>query len=307
MLTIVTGMQYGDEGKGRIVHNLALQDSFAAGARAQGADNAGHTVVHQGETYKLHLVPACVIAGKPGFLGRGMAINLETLCDEIKSLEGRGIHPRIMIDPRAHVIMPWHLDLDGINEKKQGDYAAGSTKKGVAPVYGSKHMRNGVRIADFFSEDKKVISTLCERYAQEVAFQTAGNVFEKIKEYNYRIHDTHQRSSFLEGSIGDVSLALQNLLYNRKGVLGECAQGEMIDVDSPYYPRTTSSNTGASGFLQGIGLFPYGYIERVVGVTKAYTTRVWNGPFVTEITGSLQKSFVKKEENLALRQADHAE
>src|SRR3989344_3467990 len=131
MLTIVTGMQFGDEGKGRIVHNLASQDSFVAGARAQGADNAGHTVVHEGETYKLSLVPACVIAGKPGFLGRGMAINLDVLCDEIQQLETRGVRVRLMIDPRAHVIMPWHLDLDGINEGIQSTHAAGSTRRGV--------------------------------------------------------------------------------------------------------------------------------------------------------------------------------
>ncbi len=294
MLDIVVGAQFGDEGKGRNVHNLALLDSYVAGIRAQGANNAGHTIMHEGQIYKLHLVPSAVLAGKKGFLGRGMAINLDVLVGEIEGLQSRGIDPCLMIDPRAHVIMPWHIHLDGLNERANGSSAAGSTGRGVAPVYASKHERTGIRLADIFTDADRVMH-MAYLYSERVAFASlTRDKNSLLEEYLSGIKATIDRSGFLVSSLGDVSVAVDGLLREGKDVVGECAQAEMIDVDSPYYPRGTSSGTGAPGFLNGLGLFPVGQVRHVIGVAKAYTTRVGNGPFITEILGDFAETLRQK-------------
>lgn len=288
MLTIITGAQDGDEGKGRIVHNLALNGNFFAGARAQGGNNAGHTVVHDGVTYKLHLLPTPVLLGKHGYLGRAMAIDLDVLVNEISSLKNKGLEPEITLDPRAHVIMPWHKDLDRINEKKNGHYAAGSTGRGIGPCYASKHERTGVRVADFFG-NKDRVEMLVKDYAARVFYQGESersiNFLQNV--YRNSIDDTFNKTSFLQKYLRDVSILVSQDLSERKHILGECAQAEMLDVDSPYYPQGTSSGTGAAGFMNGLGLFNYKEIKQVIGVAKPYVTRVGNGAFVTEVDGNL--------------------
>ena len=289
MLDIVVGAQFGDEGKGRVVHNLALSDSYFAGLRSQGANNAGHTIVHKGETYKLHLIPSPVLAGKRGFLGRGMAIDLDVLVTEIVGLQQRGIDPSLVIDPRAHVIMPWHKDLDGANEKANGGYAAGSTGRGVAPVYASKHERTGIRVADFFGDYSRV-RDMTSLYAGRAAFVLGEEKMALFGKYLKSVQKTTASAEVLLPFLADVSVATERLLKGGKDVLGECAQAEMIDVDSPYYPRGTSSGTGAAGFLNGLGLFPLGNVRHVIGVAKAYVTRVGHGPFVTEMEDTLAET-----------------
>ncbi|MSR86547.1 adenylosuccinate synthetase [Candidatus Woesearchaeota archaeon] len=294
MLDIVVGAQFGDEGKGRIVHNLALLDSYFAGIRAQGANNAGHTVMHEGVLYKLHLIPSAVLAGKQGFLGRGMALNLDVLVNEIEGLREKGIDPQLVIDPRAHVIMPWHIQLDGVNEKANGNSAAGSTGRGVAPVYASKHERTGIRVADFFGDSDRVMS-MASLYAGRVASVCPGKEKEELlEEYLTATLRTIRRASFLLPSLKDVSVTVDTLLRQNKDLVGECAQSEMIDVDSPYYPRGTSSGTGAPGFLNGIGLMPVGQMRHIIGAAKGYVTRVGNGAFITEIQGDFAETLRQK-------------
>lgn len=295
MLDIITGMQFGDEGKGRIVHNLALTGKYFAGARAQGGNNAGHTVVHDGEIYKLHLLPAPVLLGKKGYLGRAMVLDLDVLMQEIHSLQKRDLTLDLLIDPRAHVIMPWHKDLDVLNEAKNGDYAAGSTGRGIGPCYASKHERTGIRVTDFFYDNERV-NILLEEYTRKVNFLSGGMRFDSIhQKYVSQIAETRSKVTFLEKYFGDVSQGIATDLSLARNILGECAQAEMLDVDGPYYPRGTSSGTSAVGFWNGIGVGPTREsLGFVIGVTKAYTTRVGKGPFVTEIEGDLAQALREK-------------
>ncbi len=287
MLDIVVGTQYGDEGKGRVVHNLALADHYMAAARAQGGNNAGHTVVHDGVTYKLHLLPTSVLVGKPGFLGRGMVLDVDVLAREISALEKRIINPELMIDPRAHVIMPWHKDLDGINEHGNGVYAAGSTGRGIGPVYGSKHDRTGVRLVDLLGDFARVES-LVVPYADRVAHLTGQDISSLTCRYSEEVFRLADSAKIFVPFLTDVSQAIHDYLRLGKHILGECAQSDMLDVDSPYYPRGTSSGTSATAFWNGIGVYPKKeFSGKVIGVAKVYTTRVGNGPFVTEIDGDL--------------------
>lgn len=285
MLDIVVGTQYGDEGKGRIVHNLALDPHYIAAARAQGGNNAGHTVVHENMTYKLNLLPTSVLTKKMGFLGRGMVLDLDVLVQEISGLKEKGIHPQLMIDTRAHVIMPWHKDLDGINEKGNRSYAAGSTGRGIGPVYGSKHERSGIRIIDFFDDIARV-EALTLAYATRVAHASGQDQAFLFDRYSDTLFSLRERVGVLRDSLGDVSLEMHRRLLLGEDILGECAQAEMLDVDGAYYPRGTSSGTSAVAFWNGIGVYPKkAFAGEVIGVAKAYTTRVGSGPFVTEIGG----------------------
>ncbi|MDP3728638.1 MAG: adenylosuccinate synthetase [bacterium] len=286
MLDIVVGTQYGDEGKGRVVHNLALNGHYLAAVRAQGGNNAGHTVVHENVTYKLNLLPTSVLVGKPGFLGRGMVLDLDVLVKEISGLKEKGIHPSLRIDSRAHVIMPWHKDLDSLNEKGNGSYAAGSTGRGIGPVYGSKHDRTGVRLADFFDDSARV-EALVQKYATRVAYESEQDYSSLVDRYTVEIRTLVDKTKFLTDSLCDVSQEIYDDLILGNNILGECAQAEMLDVDGPYYPRGTSSGTSAVAFWNGIGVYPKKeFAGKVIGVAKAYTTRVGKGPFVTEIEGS---------------------
>ncbi len=287
MIVNVCGAQQGDEGKGRIVDNLARRGSIYGGIRAQGANNAGHTIVHEGVTYKLHLIPSTVISGKPGFLGRGMALDLDVLVKEIEGLEKHNIHPGLLIDSRAHVIMPWHIDLDGINEQKMGNRAAGSTGRGVAPVYASKHERTGIRLETYF-KNYSAVEDLTDLYAQRVAVERGLNAFSLRKKYSGQIAETREKVENLQNLMGDVTGHVYDLLLKGKTFLGECAQSEMLDVDSPYYPYGSSSSTTTIGIWNGIGISPKPeFIGEVIGVAKAYVTRVGNGPFITEVTGEV--------------------
>ena len=281
MLTVVTGMQFGDEGKGRIVHNLALSSYYSAGVRAQGGNNAGHTVKHKGVLYKLNLLPTPALLGKDVYLGRAMVLDLDVLAEEIIQVR-KECSPKIMIDLRAHVIMPWHKELDGINERENGSHAAGSTGRGIGPAYASKHERTGIRVCDFF-DDLERVDALTDQYAQRVALRTGQLLYPN--RYYDSISQIREKVSFLESYIGDVSTALHFAFTRDEHVLGECAQAEMLDVDGAYYPRGTSSGTSAAGFWNGIGVGPSSKnLGPVIGVAKAYLTRVGNGPFVTEIT-----------------------
>lgn len=297
MLDIVSDTQFGDGGKGRVIADLALKYSsfYSGGLRSTGADNAGHTVYSGREKFVLSLLPCCVFADKPAYLGRGMALNLSTLLNEILLLEKGGFSPKIMIDPSAHMIMPWHIDLDRINEERQGMYAAGSTRKGVAPVFASKHERTGIRVVDFLQDSTKV-NHMLDLYARRVAFAQNGSFLHCKERYINSLSVLSQSVAFLEKILGEVSYEIHDQLKQGKHFLGECSQSEMLDVNNPYYPYGTSSGTnGGAAFWDGIGIAPRKeFLGQSIGVAKAYVTRVGNGPFVTEIEGAIADEIREK-------------
>jgi adenylosuccinate synthase len=213
-----------------------------------------------------------------------MVLDLDVLFDEIVGLKSRGFDPQLFIDARAHVIMPWHIDLDAANEIKSGKHAAGSTGRGIAPAYASKHERSGVRVRDFF-DNPRLVESLVERYAERVAFEAQRNYKGwYVDEYAGKIQHTRERVGSLRDCLCDVTVKIYDELSSGEHILGECAQAEMLDVDSPFYPYGTSSSTTAVGFWNGIGIHPLPkFMGPVTGVVKAYTTRVGNGPFLTEL------------------------
>lgn len=296
MLTVVVGTQFGDEGKGAITHRLSLDEHIVAGARAQGANNAGHTIHPEelpdnAESYKLHLVPSSVIAGKKGYIGRGCAVDLDVLVKEIEKLKQRGLSPDVVLDPCAHVILPWHKELDGVNDSAQGNFSAGSTRRGVGPVYGAKHERWGIRVADLF-EDPKRVEQVQEHYLERCAPGLFSLWTRRTlqKSYSQKLENSKNLfSPYYEQIVSDVALKVEGLLREEKGIIGECAQGEMLDVNNAYYPRGTSSETNAPGIWVGLGIGPRPeYLGPVYGVAKAYVSRVGNGPFLTELIGDAE-------------------
>jgi len=231
---IVVGTQWGDEGKGKVVDYLA-KDCEAV-ARFQGGNNAGHTIVVEGKTFKLQFIPSGIISGKKVFLGNGMVIEPNALIEELNKIEAAGIAvDNIVISERAHVITDKHKEEDGKDTK------LGTTKKGIGPAYADKVSRTGLRIADVIDQ------------------------YPDLKKY-----------------VGDVSVELNQILDSGKNVLLEGAQGTHLDIDHGTYPFVTSSNTVAGNACTGLGIGPT-KVDRVIGITKAYTTRVGEGPFPTEL------------------------
>jgi len=289
MTVTIVGAQLGDEGKGGIV-DLYSEDADVV-VRYQGGDNAGHTVVHDGTEYKLSLVPSGVVRGKTGILGNGCVVNPETLFDEIDALRERGLEPDVRVARRAHVILPYHRVLDGIEEeaKDDDDLAAGTTGRGIGPTYEDKAGRRGVRVGDLLDE-----SVLRERLeyvvpqkraiVEDVFGLEAGEEFdvdalhEQYAEYGRRLAD--------EGMTVAAGDYLADRIDDGDGVMMEGAQGTAIDIDHGIYPYVTSSNPTAGGACTGTGLGPtvVGQGE-VVGIVKAYLSRVGTGPLPTELGG----------------------
>jgi len=294
MTVTIVGSQLGDEGKG------ALVDIWGGDAdvvvRYQGGDNAGHTVVRDGNEYKLSLVPSGAVRGKVGILGNGCVVNPETLFDELDTLREKGLDPDVRIARRAHAILPYHRVLDGIEEevKSDSDLAAGTTKRGIGPTYEDKAGRRGIRIGDML--DPEVLRDRLEYVvpqkrdlAEEIygldidnsehadAFDVEA-LFEKYNEYGRRF-----REESMTVNCGDF---LGNSLDDGDELLFEGAQGTSIDIDHGIYPYVTSSNPTAGGAAVGSGVGPT-VIGRgeVVGIVKAYLSRVGTGPLPTELDG----------------------
>ncbi|MFC7233198.1 adenylosuccinate synthase [Saliphagus sp. GCM10025308] len=291
MTVTIVGSQLGDEGKGGVVDLYG--DAADVVARYQGGDNAGHTVVHGGETYKLSLVPSGAVRGKTGVLGNGCVVNPETLFDELDQLRERGLEPDVRVGERAHVILPYHRVLDGIEEEEKADLAAGTTKRGIGPTYEDKAGRRGVRIGDLL--DPEVLRERLEyvvpqkRALAEDVFgvtlegETAeafdvDHLFETYRDYGERLED--------EDMTIDCGTFLQERVDAGENVLLEGAQGTSIDIDHGVYPYVTSSNPTAGGATVGTGLGPtvVGQGE-VIGIVKAYLSRVGTGPLPTELGG----------------------
>ncbi|MDH7517182.1 MAG: adenylosuccinate synthase [Candidatus Thermoplasmatota archaeon] len=277
-VNLVIGTQWGDEGKGKVVDYFAKDADYVV--RFQGGNNAGHTIKVGGEVYKLHIVPSGVIQGKIGVIGNGCVIDPEVLIHEIDELVKRGIKPKLLISDRANIIMPYHKILDGAEEKYLGDKKIGTTKRGIGPCYSDKIARNGIRMVDLLDKEtlsKKldIILTIKQRIFdaygvdekldKKMILETYVNYGERLKEF---ITTTH--------------IELNRAIKSGKNILLEGAQGTMLDVDFGTYPYTTSSHTVAGGSTIGSGIGPR-FIDDIIGIVKAYTTRVGEGPLPTEL------------------------
>ena len=282
--TVVVGAQWGDEGKGKIVDLLA-QDSDIV-CRYQGGPNAGHTIVVGGETFKIRQTPSGVISGKTSVIGAGCVVDPQVLLEELDELASRGVDPSVVVvSGNAHLVMPWHVAIDQASERRLGHLQIGTTRRGIGPAYADKASRIGIRVQDVL--DPKIL-----RQKIEVALAEKNLWLERIYESEpFDLEEVWARyagyAERLAPYVGDVSLLVDEALRNGKRVLFEGAQATLLDLDHGTYPFVTSSNPIASGAATGIGIGPT-RIDRVLGVSKAYVTRVGEGPFPSEIHGENQ-------------------
>lgn len=277
---VVVGTQWGDEGKGKITDFLSKEAD--AISRYSGGDNAGHTIQFKGETYKLHLIPSGIFySDKTSVMGNGMVINPESLVKELKGLQDRGVDTsNLQISNRAHVILPYHVYQDKVDEASRGDQKIGTTCKGIGPCYTDKVQRMGIRIADLL--DKEVF----EQKLRE-NLEMKNRLFTKFYEVEPLNFDDMFEQFYAFGQeiaqyVTDTSKALNDVIDANGKVLFEGAQGVLLDVDHGTYPYVTSSNPVAGGVTTGTGVGPSA-VSRVIGVSKAYTSRVGDGPFPTEL------------------------
>ena len=278
---LVFGTQWGDEGKGKVVDLLGENADIVA--RFQGGPNAGHTVEFDGEKFILHLIPSGILRPHTEcIVGNGVVINPESMIEEIDILEEKGISviDRLFISRNAHLILPYHLIIDKTSEKIGGEAKLGTTGRGIGPAYADKATRSGIRVGDLLDE-----TYLKTRIARNL------NIKNVILEHVYgqahlAINDILEVLMRFREWIGSCITDTQRLIHDRmeqgKQVLLEGAQGTLLDVDFGTYPYVTSSNTTLGGVYTGLGIGSH-RIDRVIGVIKAYTTRVGNGPFPTEL------------------------
>lgn len=277
---IVIGTQWGDEGKGKVIDILASRADVVV--RSQGGNNAGHTVASGGETYKLHLIPSGILYKDTlCMIGAGVVIDPKVILEEIDGLSARGVSfDNFKIDPRAHVIMPWHIVLDGLSEEFRGNQDIGTTKRGIGPCYMDKYERSGIRIYDLvhpeiFAEKARATGKLRNSIITNVFGGEAVDIEAVIKEYT-------EYGKRLAQYVDDVSVLTYEANKAGKKILFEGAQATLLDIDFGTYPYVTSSHPISAGVCIGTGAGPT-IIDKVYGVAKAYTTRVGKGPFPTEL------------------------
>jgi adenylosuccinate synthase len=279
--TVVVGAQWGDEGKGKIVDLLA-QDSDVV-CRYQGGPNAGHTIIVDGETFKIRQIPSGVIAGRTCVIGAGCVVDPEVFLGEVDELESRGCSTQdVHLSGEAHVIMPWHVLIDRATERRLGDLQIGTTRRGIGPCYADKAMRLGIRVQDLL--DPKIL-----RQKIEIALAEKNLWLERVYGENpLELEDLAARleacAQRVRPYVADTSLLVDRALADDKAVLFEGGQATLLDLDHGTYPFVTSSSTVAANAAAGVGIGPT-RIDRVIGVAKAYVTRVGAGPFPTEIDG----------------------
>ena len=277
---VVVGSQWGDEGKGKIVDWLSEQADVVI--RFQGGHNAGHTLVIDGVTYKLRLLPSGIVRkNKISIIGNGVVVDPKALIDEIEYLKEKGIDPNLMVSDRAHVIMPYHIALDSALSSHQQDLAAGSTNRGIAPVYADKMYRNGIRMIDLIEPD--VFNEKLDKgfdFNKGLIENALGKSLDHTKQDIYNTYIEYGK--ILKPYISDVSVELFNAYKQGKNILFEGAQGMSLDVDHGIYPYTTSSNTAAGHVSIGTGV-SFKSVNRIIGVVKAYLSRVGESPLPTEL------------------------
>ncbi|MBS4750379.1 adenylosuccinate synthase [Carnobacteriaceae bacterium zg-ZUI78] len=277
---VVVGTQWGDEGKGKITDFLS--ENAEVIARYQGGDNAGHTIKFGGVTYKLHLIPSGIFyPEKISVIGNGVVVNPKSLVTELAYLAERNVDTKnLRISSRAHVILPYHILLDTLQEQSKGDNKIGTTNKGIGPAYMDKAARIGIRMADLL--DKEIFEERLRTNLEE-----KNRLFEKLYQaeplkFEDIFEEYYEYGQQIKQYVCDTSVILNDALDQGKRVLFEGAQGVMLDIDQGTYPFVTSSNPVAGGVTIGSGVGP-SKITKVVGVCKAYTSRVGDGPFPTEL------------------------
>jgi adenylosuccinate synthase len=279
--TVIVGAQWGDEGKGKIVDLLAQESDLVC--RYNGGPNAGHTIVAGGETYKLRHMPSGILWGKECVIGAGCVVDPGVFIEELDDFERRGLSTKqVRLSGEAHVIMAWHLAIDQASERRLGKLQIGTTRRGIGPAYADKAYRLGIRLQDLF--DPKIL-----RQKIEVALTEKNAWLERLYgvepiELEELAAQYERYARRLRPYLADTSLLVDQALRNGKRVLLEGAHGTLLDIDHGTYPFVTSSPTIAGGACTGIGIGPT-RIESVIGVAKAYVTRVGAGPFPTEIDG----------------------
>jgi len=288
---VVLGTQWGDEGKGKIVD--LITPSFDVVARYQGGHNAGHTVYVKGRKTVLHLIPSGVLhEGTLCVIGNGVVLSPKAFLAEAESLKKLGVSVgrNIVLSKNAHLILPYHPLLEGLSEDRRGSHKIGTTKQGIGPAYEDKIGRRGIRVADLLDLDvlkDKIRENLAEKNPLleqgGIAPLDPEEVFEEFKGY----------ALLLAPHIADVPLLLDDLIKEGKSILFEGAQGVLLDIDHGTYPYVTASNPTAGGVCTGLGVGP-NKIQAVLGITKAYTTRVGSGPFPTELVDDLGKTIQER-------------
>ena len=283
--TVVVGAQWGDEGKGKIVDLLAQESDVVC--RYQGGPNAGHTIIAGGETFKLRALPSGVVSGTPCVIAAGCVVDPAVFVAELDDLEARGLPTGgIHLSGNAHLIMPWHVAIDQATERRLGKLQIGTTRRGIGPAYADKAARIGIRVQDLL--DAKIL-----RQKIEVALAEKNVWLERV--YEVEPFDLEQVASDYERFaqrlrpfVADTSLLVDRALREGRRVLFEGAQGTLLDLDHGTYPFVTSSNPVAGAAAVSVGIGPT-RIDEVLGVSKAYVTRVGEGPFPSEIQGPDQE------------------
>jgi len=284
-ISVIVGAQWGDEGKGKVTDFFSAQSDYVV--RFQGGNNAGHTIILDDRTIKLHLVPSGVLHPNCRLvIGAGVVIDPTVLINEIDLLKKEGLGVNLLISDRAHLIMPYHIDIDHHLTALQNDLAAGSTRSGIAPVYADKMYRHGLRVVDLLNKD-----VFTKRLKKSFTFnkKLVENVFEEKFDYSYKaiLSQYLRYAEIIRPYVGNITEHLIKADRDGKAILFEGAQGACLDVDHGLYPFTTSSNTVAGQVEAGSGV-GLNREKRVVGIAKAYLTYVGRGPLPTEISPPLE-------------------
>ena len=287
----VFGSQWGDEGKGRFVDCLAPKADMVV--RYQGGNNAGHTVCAYGQTYKLHTIPSGILfKDTKCIVGNGVVIDPASLLEEIDYLKEKGVLvENLYISDRAHVIMPYHREIDRLSEIRLGKNKIGTTGKGIGPCYADKTSRTGFRMCDLVDEElfKEKLEEILKDKNELIVKYYGG----KALDYKKVLNEYLGYADALRDKVCDTSFMVDDAYKSGKNVLFEGAQGAMLDLDFGTYPFVTSSHTSASGVSIGTGLGP-NCVDQVIGVVKAYTTRVGEGPFPTELLDEIGENIRQK-------------
>ena len=289
MTDLIVGVQWGDEGKGKIVDKLAKEYDYIV--RYQGGHNAGHTIVVDGKKYALHLMPSGILYPKcKNIIGNGVVISLEALIKEIEQFESLGdLRGRLFISDRAHLITPYHQMLDLARENNAKN-AIGTTKNGIGPAYSDKVARVGLRVSDL--RDLKMLEQKLASYKEQIAY--LQDLYDlTLPSVESIMQNINAIAPKILPLITDTTKLLWDGLDEGKNILLEGAQGSMLDIDHGTYPFVTSSSTISAGSSSGSGI-PPNRIEKIIGITKAYCTRVGNGPFPTEQNNTIGQELGQK-------------
>ncbi|MBN2568027.1 MAG: adenylosuccinate synthase [Deltaproteobacteria bacterium] len=290
---VIVGTQWGDEGKGKIV-DIYSHDADVI-VRFQGGDNAGHTLVVDGVQSIFHLIPSGILhEHKTCILGNGMVINPDVLIQEIDDLQKRSLFPRdnrLYISENAHIVMPYHKRLDSARERSKGALKIGTTEKGIGPAYEDKIARTGIRLCDLLNDE--VFREKLARNVEDKNFYFTELYKEEPLDADVIYREYNGYANRLRQYAANTSLVIKNAIENGSNLLFEGAQGCHLDIDHGTYPFVTSSNTVAGNACCGAGLGPT-EVDNVVGICKAYTTRVGSGPFITELTDKIGETIQQK-------------